>query len=99
MAKIGIITFNFTLDNYGQVLQYLATQEYLKKLGHQAILVESNGWRRTFSRYIKWSFELIWNFIKIKILHPLFITKKKTKNSHRTKGKRKTFYFRTLGIN
>ena len=93
MAKIGIITFNFTLDNYGQVLQYLATQEYLKKLGHQAILVESNGWRRTFSRYIKWSFELIWNFIKIKILHPLFITKKKQKIAIEQKEKEKHFIF------
>ena len=37
MAKIGVYTFDFTSDNYGQVLQYLATQEYLKTLGHQAV--------------------------------------------------------------
>lgn len=64
MAKIGIITFNFTLDNYGQVLQYLATQEYLKELGHKAILVEPNGWRKTFFRYIKWTFQVLGGFLK-----------------------------------
>lgn len=39
MAKIGIITFSQTLDNYGQVLQYLAIQEYLESRGHQVNLV------------------------------------------------------------
>ena len=37
--KIGISTFSTTLDNYGQVLQYLATQEYLKSLGHDPYLI------------------------------------------------------------
>ncbi len=39
MAKIGIVTFYNTLDNYGQVLQYLAIQEYLASRGHTANLV------------------------------------------------------------
>ena len=43
MAKIGIITFHNTIDNYGQVLQYLATQEFLKSLGHDATLVVPLG--------------------------------------------------------
>lgn len=39
MAKIGIVTFYNTLDNYGQVLQYLAIQEYLASRGHSANLI------------------------------------------------------------
>lgn len=41
--KIGIITFSNTFDNYGQVLQYLATQEYLTKRGHGVYLYQSLG--------------------------------------------------------
>lgn len=44
MIKIGVLTFAFTKDNYGQVLQYLATQEYLKQKGYEATLVEPSGW-------------------------------------------------------
>lgn len=39
MAKIGIITFSQTLDNYGQVLQYIAIKEYLNARGHHVCLV------------------------------------------------------------
>lgn len=39
MSKIGVITFSNTLDNYGQVLQYLAIQEYLSLRGHQVSLI------------------------------------------------------------
>ncbi len=53
MAKIGILTYSFTKDNYGQVLQYLATQVYLAQRGHEAILVEPNGWRKTWMRRFK----------------------------------------------
>ena len=45
MAQIGVLTFSFTKDNYGQILQYLATQEYLKQKGHKAILIEPTGWQ------------------------------------------------------
>lgn len=41
--SIGIITFCNTLDNYGQVLQYLATQEYLEARGHSVYLYQSKG--------------------------------------------------------
>lgn len=56
MAKIGIVTFSDTVDNYGQVLQYLATQEFLSSLGHEATLVKPQGFRRTIWRRIKWKF-------------------------------------------
>ena len=39
MAKIGVITFSDTTDNYGQVLQYLAIHEYLKQRGHEPFLL------------------------------------------------------------
>lgn len=46
MAKICIITFANTTDNYGQVLQYLATQEYLRARGHEPYLLISKGHKR-----------------------------------------------------
>lgn len=47
MAKICVITFANTTDNYGQVLQYLATQEYLKGRGHDSYLLRSKGHKRS----------------------------------------------------
>ena len=41
--KIGIITFSNTLDNYGQILQYLATQEYLEGRENDVYLYQSIG--------------------------------------------------------
>lgn len=38
--KIGIITFCRTEDNYGQVLQCFALQEYLRRLGHKPFLIQ-----------------------------------------------------------
>lgn len=45
MAKICVTTFADSSDNYGQVLQYLATQEYLKSRGHEPYLFISRGHR------------------------------------------------------
>ena len=39
MERIGLVTFSTTYDNYGQVLQALATQEYLKRRGHEVVLL------------------------------------------------------------
>lgn len=39
--KIGILTF-YSAHNYGAVLQAYATQEFLKKMGHTAIIVNDN---------------------------------------------------------
>ncbi len=47
MAKICVITFANTTDNYGQVLQYLATQEYLKGRGHDSYLLRSKGHKKS----------------------------------------------------
>jgi hypothetical protein len=45
MKKIGVMTFSNAVDNYGQVLQYLATQEYLRMLGYYAALLLPIGHR------------------------------------------------------
>lgn len=39
MAKIAVYTFSSTEDNYGQVLQYYATQSYLQQRGHSVDLL------------------------------------------------------------
>ena len=38
--RIGVITFSQTKDNYGQILQCFAMQQYLKKLGHHPFLIQ-----------------------------------------------------------
>lgn len=56
MAKIGVVTFSNTIDNYGQVLQYLAIQEYLKTRGHEVSLLRIDnhiGFIRRVVRKIK----------------------------------------------
>lgn len=39
MERIGLVTFSTALDNYGQVLQALATQKYLQERGHKVFLI------------------------------------------------------------
>ena len=50
---IGIITFCNTLDNYGQVLQYVATQEYLEARGHSVYLYQSKGHKVSLFNRVK----------------------------------------------
>lgn len=38
--KIGIVTFWWSQENYGQLLQCFATQKYLQQLGHEAFLIK-----------------------------------------------------------
>ena len=40
--KIGIMTFWWSNDNYGQLLQCYALQKYLRDLGHDAFLIRYN---------------------------------------------------------
>ena len=53
--KIGVVTFSDSLDNYGEVLQYLATQKYLSDRGHDVVLLkEPESFSiRTFLRKLK----------------------------------------------
>ncbi|CAK7071629.1 MAG: hypothetical protein BACD_03380 [Bacteroides rodentium] len=52
MAKIGVLTFHDTTDNYGQVLQYLATQIYLESRGHEAHLLYIKPSSRSIARKV-----------------------------------------------
>lgn len=70
--RIGIVTFHNTLDNYGQVLQYLATQEYLEKRGHEVYLYQSLGHKVSVIKRIK-------RIIK-KLVKPLFLISQNKKN-------------------
>lgn len=40
--KIGILTFWWSEDNYGQLLQCYALQKYLRELGHDAYVIKYN---------------------------------------------------------
>lgn len=40
--KIGILTYWWASDNYGQLLQCYALQKYLRDLGHEAFLIRYN---------------------------------------------------------
>ena len=40
--KIGIITYWWSKDNYGQLLQCYALQKYLQEHGHDAFLIKYN---------------------------------------------------------
>ena len=40
--KIGIMTFWWSNDNYGQLLQCYALQKYLRDRGHDAFLIRYN---------------------------------------------------------
>lgn len=51
--QVGIITFSNTLDNYGQVLQYLATQVYLEERGSNPFLYVSLGYKVSLWKRMK----------------------------------------------
>lgn len=40
--KIGILTFWWSQDNYGQLLQCYALQKYLRDMGHEVYLIRHN---------------------------------------------------------
>lgn len=53
MRKIVVYTFSNTLDNYGQVLQYLATQIFFEKLGYEASLLQYEPLKKSFWSRLK----------------------------------------------
>lgn len=64
--KIGIITFWQGKDNYGQLLQCWALQQYLRKQGHDPFLIRydfvGNVRRPSFKR-----------FLKLFLIYPIFL--------------------------
>lgn len=78
--KIGISTFSTTLDNYGQVLQYLATQEYLKSLGHEPYLmvIKQFKWKVEIKKILK---KIFYTIFPNKISVSEYERRKKLENS------------------
>lgn len=64
--KIGIITFWQSNDNYGQVLQCLALQQYLKGLGHEPFLIKY----ALTGPITKKKFNLIKKILKVLLVFP-----------------------------
>ena len=64
--KIGILTFWWGSDNYGQILQAFALQKYLKSQGHDAYLVrykpKAVGLRAKLKRVL--SVSTLWSYLK-----------------------------------
>lgn len=51
--RIGILTFWWSQDNYGQLLQCYALQKYLRDAGHDAFLIRYNP-ENDFARTLLW---------------------------------------------
>ncbi len=66
MEKIGLVTFSNTYDNYGQVFQALATQEYLRHRGHDVFLLRKK--ETLFTKAVEFSKiavkALLWAFTR-----------------------------------
>lgn len=62
--KIGIVTFWQSQDNYGQLLQCWALQQFLKQLGHEPFLIRysQQGEKKSFAKKI-------WSLLKL-VLKP-----------------------------
>lgn len=71
--RIGILTFWWTSNNYGQILQCYALQKYLNKMGHEAFLIRYNSEEEINRNYLKYKFRKLLNprnvvsFIKRKV--------------------------------
>lgn len=63
--KIGILTFWWTTDNYGQILQCYALQQYLKKHGHEAFLIRYNSYTEINKHYLTYSFRKMFSLKNI----------------------------------
>lgn len=63
--KIGIMTFWWSQDNYGQLLQCYALQKYLKDIGHEVFLIRYNynSDLKKHINYLRW----------FKIFNPYFV--------------------------
>ncbi len=65
MANIGVVTFSNTYDNYGQVLQFIATKEYLAGRGHNVFLLrEEQKMKSIFFSWLRKKKEHLHSFIR-----------------------------------
>ena len=86
--KIGILTFYWARDNYGQLLQCYALQKYLRDAGHEAFLIRYNWsldalstplWKKAFKALnpVK-----LYNFIAGKIRAKKLLDEQKQHDRH-----------------
>ena len=69
-VKIGIMTFWWSQDNYGQILQCYALQKYLRDAGHDAYLIRYKNEERSplWKRCLKaFNLSLLYKHLKYKI--------------------------------
>jgi hypothetical protein len=79
MRKIGIVTYWYSEDNYGQILQCYALQKFLKQLGHAPFLIRDKREKKSvFIRIIIFlfllfslQFQIIWNRLYSIVVHIL----------------------------
>lgn len=67
--KIGIVTFWSSLDNYGQVLQSYALQQYLRMQGHEAYSIRYEERKPYPNIFMSHSFWALFQRMKKKVLH------------------------------
>lgn len=63
MRNVGVVTYSNTIDNYGQVLQYLATQEFLKEFDYKSFLLRVKQKNPLWKRVIRPFYRLMKNVI------------------------------------
>lgn len=81
--KIGIMTFWWSQDNYGQILQCYALQKYLRDAGHDAYLIryKNEEWSPYWKRMLKaLNPVLLFRFIKRKINYRKVMKEQKSNN-------------------
>ncbi|MBR2469454.1 MAG: polysaccharide pyruvyl transferase family protein [Fibrobacter sp.] len=74
--KVGVVTYSSTIDNYGQVLQYLATQEFLKDFDFDVFLLREKVNNPLWKRLLRPLYYFIKNIILRKRLDSEFKQKR-----------------------
>jgi hypothetical protein len=80
--KIGIMTFWWADENYGQILQCYALQKYLRNMGHDAYLIRYDS-RNDYIRTPVW--KRLLHACNPKILYNYFRFRKQTYNNKKEK--------------
>lgn len=83
--KIGILTFWWSEDNYGQLMQCYALQKYLRNMGHEAFLIKFHDVYKPqtpFYKRVMKAFDPIklYNFIRNRIRNRRVLAEQKNHN-------------------
>lgn len=97
MKKIGIMTFWFSDDNYGQILQSFALQKYLRNEGYDAFVIKYYPFRKPKKWFVL--FKIIRIYPVIKYLFRHFMQKDSYNKMSQLNAKRQFNSFRMQNIN